>query len=274
MIFTKMQSLGNDFLILNCFDEVNEIDEKLPVTICDRHFGIGADGLALVLYSNDADIKVDFYSPDGIKTVCNTNLLRCVAKYALDNKIVNKSVISVSTDNGVKYVQVSDDNSFVVNIGEPVFTPQLIPVDYTDSEFIEKVISVGAMDYVVSCVSINSNPCAVIFVNNTEELNDFELNKVSPFLEKHHYFPNNTNIILANIKDFNSMQVRCWQINMGETIGCDFGATAAFVVAQSLGKVDDNIVCELLGGDMTLQISEDNFAYTSAKAESVFEINW
>ena len=91
MIFTKMQSLGNDFLILNCFDEVNEIDEKLPVTICDRHFGIGADGLALVLYSNDADIKVDFYSPDGIKTVCNTNLLRCVAKYALDNKIVNKS---------------------------------------------------------------------------------------------------------------------------------------------------------------------------------------
>lgn len=274
MIFTKMQSLGNDFLILNCFNDIIDVDEKLPVSVCDRHFGIGADGLALVLYSNDADVKVEFYSPDGIKTVCNTNLLRCVAKYAIENKIVDKNLISIDTDNGVKYIQMSEDDFLTVNIGEPVFTPQLIPVDYTDSEFIEKIISVGSNDYVVSCVSINSNPCAVIFVDSTEELNDFELNSICPFLEKHHYFPNNMNIIIANIKDYNSIQVRCWQINTGETIGCDFGATGAFVVAESMGKIDNNILCELYGGDMKLQLSDDNFAYTSAKAENVFEINW
>ena len=274
MIFTKLQSTGNDFLILNCFDDITKTDGELASKVCDRHFGIGADGLALILYSDDADIKVEFYNADGVKTLCNTNLLRCVAKYSIDNKIVNKRTISVETDGGIKYVQTSDEGLYTVNIGEPVFTPQLIPVDYSDGDFIEKNISVGAEDYTVSCVSVNSNPCAVIFVETTEELNDFEINRIGPLLEKHHYFPDNMNIVIANIKDYTSIQARCWQINTGETIGCDFGAVAAFVIAESLGKVDTKITCELLGGDINIQISEDNFAYTSAKAENVFEINW
>ena len=276
MIFTKMQCVGNDFLVLNSFDDVLQIAENLPVKVCDRHFGIGSEGLILILYSNDADFRVDFYNPDGTKSPCNTNVLRCAAEYAHENKIVEKNVMAVDTDNGVKYVNVSDedDNMLIVNIGEPIFTPQLIPVDYTGDDFMEKVVSVGADNYITSCVSVNSNPCAVIFPENTDKLNELELNKVAPFIEKHNVFPNNTNVIFANITDRNTIQARCWQINSGEVIGCDFGAAAAFVVAKFLGKVEDKVTVELYGGDLSIEISDDNFVYVTASAENVFEINW
>lgn len=274
MIFTKMQCVGNDFLILNGFDDIIEIQEDLPVKVCDRHFGIGADGLALILYSNDADFKLDFYNPDGIKSPCNTNILRCAVKYALDNKIVDKDLISVDTANGIKYVKKENTDQLIINIGEPIFTPQLIPVDYTGDEFIDKVISVGADDYVACCVSVNSNPCTVIFTDNTEKLNEIEINKIAPFIEKHNIFPNNTNVVFTNIENRDTIQVRCWQINNGEVIGCDFGAVAAFAVANYMGKVEDKIVAELYGGDLKLELSDDNFAYVTASAENVFEINW
>ena len=274
MIFTKMQCVGNDFLILNAFDDIIEIQEDLPVKVCDRHFGIGADGLALILYSNDADFKLDFYNPDGIKSPCNTNILRCAVKYALDNKIVDKDLISVDTANGIKYVKKENTDQLIINIGEPIFTPQLIPVDYTGDEFIDKVISVGADDYVACCVSVNSNPCTVIFTDNTEKLNEIEINKIAPFIEKHNIFPNNTNVVFTNIENRDTIQVRCWQINNGEVIGCDFGAVAAFAVANYMGKVEDKIVAELYGGDLKLELSDDNFAYVTASAENVFEINW
>ena len=275
MIFTKMQCVGNDFLILNGFNDIIEIPEDLPVKVCDRHFGIGADGFAVILYSNDADFRLDFYNGDGIKSPCNTNILRCAVKYALDNNIVNKDLISVDTDGGIKYIKKEEDSDkLIINIGEPIFTPQLIPVDYTGDDFIEKVISVGADDYIASCVSVNSNPCTIIFTDNTEQLNETEVNKIAPFIEKHNIFPNNTNVIFANVENRNTMQVRCWQINTGEVIGCDFGAVAAFTVANFMGKVEDKIVVELYGGDLNLELSDDNFAYVTANAENVFEINW
>ncbi len=276
MIFTKMQCAGNDFLILNCFNDIINVEADLPLKVCDRHFGIGADGLLLILYSDNADFKLEFFNPDGTKSPCNTNVLRCAAKYALENKIVDKDLISTDTQNGIKYIKVSDDDSdmLIVNIGEPVFTPQLVPVDYTGDEFIEKNISIGADDYTVSCVSINSNPCTVIFVENTTKLNELEVNKIAPFIEKHNVFPNNTNVIFANIEDRSTIQVRCWQINTGEVIGCDFGAVSAFVTANYIGKVDDKVKAELYGGDLLLELSDDNFAYVTASAEFVFEINW
>lgn len=276
MIFSKMQCVGNDFLILNCFSDIIEVPEDLPVKVCDRHFGIGADGLALILYSNDADFRLDYFNQDGIKSSCNTNILRCAVKYALDNKIVDKDLISVDTDNGIKYIKAEDDNKedLIVNIGEPIFTPQLIPVDYTGDEFIEKVVSVGVEDYLASCVLVNSNPCTVIFIDNTEKLNELEFNKIAPYIEKHNIFPNNTNVIFANIENRNTMQARCWQINSGEVIGCDFGAVAAFAVANYMGKVDDKVLVELYGGDLNIEISDDNFIYVKASAENVFEINW
>lgn len=275
MIFTKMQCVGNDFLILNGFNDIVEISENLPVKVCDRHFGIGADGFAIILYSNDADFKLDFYNSDGIKSPCNTNVLRCAVKYALDNKIVDKDLISIDTDNGIKYVKKEENtDNLIINIGEPIFTPQLIPVDYTDDEFMDKVISVGADDYIASCVSVNSNPCTVIFTDNTEKLNELEINKIAPYIEKHNIFPNNTNVVFANVENRKTIQVRCWQINNGEVIGCDFGAVAAFTVANYMGKVEDKIIAELYGGDLNLELSDDNFAYVTATAENVFEINW
>ena len=275
MIFTKMQCVGNDFLILNGFNDIIEISENLPVKVCDRHFGIGADGFAIILYSNDADFKLEFYNPDGIKSPCNTNVLRCAVKYAIDNKIVDKDLISIDTSNGIKYVKKEENtDNLIINIGEPIFTPQLIPVDYTGDEFMDKVISVGADDYIASCVSVNSNPCTVIFTDNTEKLNELEINKIAPFIEKHNIFPNNTNVVFANVENRETIQVRCWQINNGEVIGCDFGAVAAFTVANYMGKVEDKIIAELYGGDLNLELSDDNFAYVTATAENVFEINW
>ena len=151
MLITKMQCVGNDFLIANCFYDKIENPSVFAREICDRHFGVGADGLVLLLYSNDADFRTEFYNQYGVKTKCTPNMLICAVKYALDNDLVNndKLTVSVYTDDGVKYLTISDSDNVEIttNCGLPILTPQLIPVDYTGEDFINKDISIFDRSY-------------------------------------------------------------------------------------------------------------------------------
>ena len=276
MLITKMQCIGNDFLVANCFYDKIENPSVLAREICDRHFGIGADGLVLLLYSNDADFRTEFYNPYGVKSKCTPNMLICAVKYALDNDLVNKLTVSVDTDDGVKYLTVSDSDKVEIttNCGLPVLTPQLIPVDYTGEDFINKVINIFDKSYQLTCVSVQGNPCAVMFTENGEELNEIEIGLIAPYIEKHNIFPSGCNVIISNVVDRNLLQARCWVLNQGEVIGCDFGATAALVAATLCGYTDDKVAVELHGGDVSVEISDDDFIYLTANADKVFEIEW
>lgn len=272
MLLTKIQSVGNDYLIADCFDEMFDNAPQYATKVCNRHTGIGADALILLTYSNDADFRTEIYDADGTKINANPNALICAAKFALDNNMTNKTTISVHTDSGVKYVTVSDDE-FTVNIGQPVITPQLIPVDYTGDLFVDKSIVVADNEYISTCVSVGGKPFTVIFAQNSDELNEININKIAPFIEEHNIFPTGTNVVFANAVDRNLMQARCWHIGDGEVVCSDFGAAAAFMSASLKGIVDDKVTVELHGGDAKIEISDDEFIYLTSKPEKVFHID-
>ena len=273
MLLTKIHSVGNDYLIADCFDDIFDNAEQYAAKVCDRHLGIGADALILLMYSNDADFRTEVYDVYGDKIQASANALICAAKFALDNDITNKTTVSIQTENGVKYVTASD-NGYTANLGQPVLTPQLIPVDYTGDLFIDKTITVSEENYTATCVSVCGKPCTVIFADDGAELNGININKVAPFIEEHNIFPAGTNVILTNVVERNLLQARCWLLSEGEVVGCDFGAAAAFMASSLKGIVDDAATVELHGGDAKIEISDDDFLYMTTKPEKVFHIEW
>lgn len=276
MLITKMQCVGNDFLFVDCFNDIIEHPSDFSAETCDRHFGIGSDALVLILYSDDADFRTEVYDIDGKRISSTPNILVCAAKYAREKGITDKNTISVDTGDGVKYVTVSDEEDFTctVNAGRFIITPQLVPVDFTGDSFIDKTISAGNTEYQVTCLSVGGNTCTVIFTDNGVELNETKLNLSAPYIEEHNIFPDKTNVIFANVVCRDCIQVRCWKKNEGEAIGCDFGAVSAFAAAYLNNLVDKKGVAELYGGDLEIEISEDDFIYMTAKAEKVFDIEW
>lgn len=273
MLLTKIHSVGCDYLIVDCFDDIFDNPAQYAAKVCDRHLGIGADALILLMYSNDADFRTEIYDVWGNKIQATPNALICAAKFALDNDITNKTTVSVQTENGVKYVTVSDEE-YTVNLGQPVLTPQLIPVDYTGDLFVDKNITVAEDSFVATCVSVCGNPCVVIFMDNGEALNEANLNMLAPAIEQHNIFPMGANVIYANVVERNLLQVRCWQYLKGEVVGSDFGAGAAFMASSLKGITDDTATVELYGGDARVEISDDDFLYLTTKPQKVFHIEW
>jgi len=189
MKFTKMQCSGSDFVFINCFDEIFENTSAASEFFCDRHFGIGCDNLILVMKSVVADYKLRIYCPDGSETECSVSGIACAFKYLYDNNYIDNEVAKLETMSGV-YKVFKNGDKVIVNIGEPVFTPQLIPVDYTGDEFINKIISVNNEEYSISCISVGT-PHAVVFIDN---LNDLEIEKLGRSIELHQIFPKRTNV--------------------------------------------------------------------------------
>lgn len=276
MLITKMQSVGNDYIIVDGFSNACDNASRLAFDICNRHFGIGADGLIVILYSNDADFKIDKYDSEGERCSLSPNLVMCAVRYAIDNNINNvcdKKTISIDTDEGIKYISV-DDEYITYNAGHTIFTPQLIPVDYSDDLYFDKSLSVGGEEYIISAVGTGNEAFAVAFVDNGDLLNDIDINKIAPFIETNRAFPNGTNVVFANIVDDKTMQVRCWKKTIGEYIGFDYGAVAAFSVANYKNNVGDSACIELVGGDLMIEISDDDFIYVKSKPKKVFEVEW
>lgn len=273
MLLTKIHSVGNDYLIADCFDDIFPNPAQYAAKVCDRHMGIGADALVLLMYSNDADFRTEIYDVYGNKINGTPNALICAAKFALDNNITNRTTVSIQTENGVKYITVSDEH-FTANLGQPVLTPQLIPVDYTGDLFVDKNITVSDENYVVTSVSVGNKPYTVIFTEDGEELNDANINKIAPFIEYNSIFPVGTNVVLANLAERNLLQARCWELGYGEVVGCDYGAAATFMAASVKGLVDDAATVELYGGDAKIEISDDDFLYMTTNPQKVFHIEW
>ena len=267
MKFTKMQSAGNDFLIITCFEEEPETPDAMAEALCDRHFGIGADGLILVMKSNEADYKIRIFNPDGSEEEVSGNGLCCVGKYLCESKLISEDAFRIETASGIKDITVDGDN-VTVNMGEPILTPQIIPVDYTGDEFIDKFVTVDNEEYAITCVSVG-NPHACLY---PDDLYNINIENVGRGLELHQIFPKRTNVEFINVIDKDTLDLRVWSRGNGEIYSSGSGACAAVVATYLAEKCNSKVTVRHIGGELLIEWNqEDNNLYLTAKPEKLFD---
>lgn len=277
MKFTKMQGCGNDYVYIDCFKEKVENPKELAIQMSNRNFGVGSDGLILVMPSDVADCKMRMFNSDGSESEMCGNGIRCVGKFVHDKNIAKKDKITVETLAGIKTLEFfKDDKDMVldvkVNMGEPIFNPKDIPV-ISDEEIV-KNLKLKALDkeFTFTCVSMG-NPHAVTFV---DDVDNFDVDKYGAILEKHEAFPKRANIEFVEVIDNNHLKMRVFERGSGETFACGTGTCATVVASFLNGKSDrENVFVKLLGGTLNITWNkDDNNVYMTGPARFVFEGEW
>ena len=273
MKFTKMHGTGNHYIYVNGFEEKLENPSEAAVKLSDRRFGIGSDGLILILPSDVADCRMEMFNADGsIGKMCG-NGIRCVAKYVYDRGLVKKDVLRVETRSGVKTLQLRVEDGKVasvrVNMGQPELDPEKIPVLFSKDRMVdEEVYTPSGNVWRVTCVSMG-NPHAVIFVDDVEGVN---LPAIGPEMEKHAMFPERANIEFAQVTGPHEVQMRVWERGSGETLACGTGACACAVASVLTGKTDRDVTVHLRGGDLHIFWDPDtDDVYMEGPAAFVFD---
>ena len=265
--FTKMQGCGNDYVYVNGFENKIDNPNKLSEIVSDRHFGIGSDGLIVINPSEKADFKMSMYNADGSEGKMCGNGIRCVAKYVYDNKMTDKTTITVETLSGIKTLELNVKNDKVetvkVNMGTPILLPKDVPV-VSDKD---KVIVIDDKEYRITCVSMG-NPHAITFIENTDDL---EIETIGPKFENNPIFPDRVNTEFIQVLDRNTVKMRVWERGSGETFACGTGACATVVACVLNGLTDDKVTVKLLGGDLFIEYNrEENTVYMTGPAKVSF----
>ncbi|MEG6503495.1 MULTISPECIES: diaminopimelate epimerase [unclassified Desulfovibrio] len=275
--FTKMQGIGNDYVYINGFQERIDSPGELAKKISDRHFGIGSDGLVLILPSASADVRMRMFNADGSESEMCGNAVRCVGKYVYDHGIQVKDVITVETRAGVKIVRLLFEAGQVcgatVDMGEPELNPARIPVltetsgDGSQQRFVARPVDVNGQLYEITAVSMG-NPHAVIF---TKGIDDLDLPRIGPRFEHHPLFPKRTNTEFAEVISSTKVRMRVWERGAGETLACGTGACAVAVACVLNGYAGREVEVELKGGSLHIHWDEaSNHVYMTGGAVTVF----
>jgi diaminopimelate epimerase len=271
MKFTKMHGLGNDYIYVNCFLEELPNPSEVAKKVSDRHFGIGSDGLVLIMPSNIADFRMRMFNSDGSEAEMCGNAIRCVGKYVYDNNLTDKKSITIETLSGIKTLELFIKNSKVekvrVNMGEPILTPSEIPVIGEGENFIAREVD----GYKLTCVSMG-NPHTVIYLDEDEDLCSLEIENIGPKFENHPIFPKRTNTEFIKVIDDKTLKMRVWERGAGETMACGTGACAVLVASVLNGVSKRKATVKLLGGDLEIEWNQDdNCVYMTGDAVKVFE---
>ena len=272
MKFTKMQGAGNDYVYVNGFVEQIENPDKLAVAISDRHFGIGSDGLVLILPSETCDFRMRMFNSDGSESEMCGNATRCIGKFVYEKGLTDKTELTLETLAGVKRLTLNLANGKVdsvrVDMGEPILAPKQIPINLDETSVVNYPIALESRKVNITAVSMG-NPHAVIFMDSLEEL---DIQKSGPKVEHHPLFPRRTNTEFAQIISPTHIKMRVWERGAGETLACGTGACATAVAAVLNGKTERKVTLELLGGNLEIEWSEaDNHVYMTGPAVTVFE---
>ncbi|MDF2874197.1 MAG: dapF 1 [Sporomusa sp.] len=271
MQFTKWHGLGNDFVIINGQTEHITDYRNQALAICDRNFGIGADGLVVIMPSDIADFKMRIFNSDGSEADMCGNATRCVARYLYETGLTDKTVITLDTLAGIVTPElIFEDSKLVivkVDMGEPKLTRGETPMAGNSSEkAINVPIEIDGQTYQVTALSMG-NPHCVIFVDDVAKIN---LASIGPQFETHSLFPRKTNVEFIQVIDRNTLKMRVWERGAGITKACGTGASAALVAAVLNGHTDRQATIKLDGGDLFIQWADNNHIYKSGPAVEVF----
>ncbi len=276
MRFTKMQGLGNDYIYVNCFgEEVGEAAE-LARAISDRHFGVGGDGLILIMPSEKAHVRMRMFNADGSEAQMCGNGIRCLAKYAFEHGLAKSNPMRVETAAGIKTLelQLSNDGSVAgatVDMGEPILEPKAIPVALDGDRVVDRPIETSQGTFEMTCVSMG-NPHAVFFVEDAASIN---IEALGPEIEKHSLFPERVNLHVVQVNASDDLTAWTWERGSGVTLACGTGASAVCVAGVLAGRSGRDVTVHLPGGDLRVQWQEDdNHVHLTGPAVEVFSGEW
>jgi len=269
--FVKMHGNGNDFVVVNCLDGILEGADlrKFAVRVCDRNFGVGGDGLILVLPSESADYRMQIINSDGSEAEMCGNGIRCFAKYLYDRAMARQSV-NVETPAGIMNVELQAKNgraeTATVNMGAPRLDAAEIPIMGFRGRVILQPLEVDGERFRITCVSMG-NPHCVIFV---ESAADVPLEEIGPKIETHPAFPRKTNVEFVQVAAADELVMRVWERGAGVTLACGTGACASLVAGALAGKSGRRATVHLPGGGLLIDWRGDGSVYMTGPAAEVF----
>jgi len=273
MEFTKMHGLGNDFIVVAGETKLPDNAPELAVELCNRFFGIGADGLVYILPSDKADFMMRIMNSDGSEAEQCGNAIRCVAKYLYDHGMVQNTEITIETIGaGAQKVQITVDNGKAVavrvDMGEPILKGTQVPTT-VDADLVKDYpIEVDGREFRFTAVSMG-NPHCVIYVDDAV---NFDLAAWGPKLETHPLFPRKINVEFVTVKSRDYADMRVWERGAGPTLACGTGACATLVSSVLNGLTDRKATVSLKGGDLLIEWNEENnHVYMTGPAQEVFK---
>jgi diaminopimelate epimerase len=269
MRFVKSQGAGNDFVMIEDLADEITLNAAFVAAVCDRHFGVGADGLIRVVRSERADLFMDYYNADGeVAEMCG-NGVRCLAKYAADRGIVTGDTLSVDTRGGIKHLTLfRDEDGRVarvrVDMGAPIRDRALIPMS-GEGDPLHQPIAIDDITFDAACVSMG-NPHAVLFIDDLDTA-PFHL---GPHIETHPLFPAKTNVEFVEVRSTSEVRMRVWERGVGETMACGTGACAVAVATHARGLTGRTVAVHLPGGTLDIEVTDDT-VFMTGPAEESFE---
>ncbi len=273
--FTKMHGIGNDYIYVDARRKKFKSIEELARAMSHRNFGIGSDGLILILNSTTADFKMRIFNADGSEAEMCGNGIRCFAKYLYDHGLTKKKKVRIETPAGVKEVDIFTRHDKVtkvsVDLGEPILLRERVPMNGDPGMVIDEELSLNGVKFNITAVSMG-NPHTVIYVDDVE---NFPVHKYGPMIENNPLFPRRTNVEFVQVLNRSEVIQRTWERGSGETMACGTGASAVTVAGVLTKRTDRVIQVHLRGGNLDIEWNEkDNHVYMTGPAVEVFEGVW
>lgn len=270
MKFDKFVAAGNDFVIFNGMEELKTEYNELALKVCNRHFGIGADGIMVCKKSDIADIKMLYYNSDGSQGEMCGNGIRSFSKYIYDYEIVRKQNISIETLDGIKYISIESDKlnkakMITVDMGYPTFEGSKIPIRLNKEKVVGEIITIDEKQYEYSALLVGV-PHVVIFI---EHIEDVDINELGKKIENHLLFPKKTNVNFIEVIDHNNINIYTWERGAGRTLGCGTGSCASVVIGNMLDLLSDKVHVNTEGGSLTVELKEDYKIYMTGSATHI-----
>ncbi|HUT73219.1 MAG TPA: diaminopimelate epimerase [Armatimonadota bacterium] len=278
MRFTKMHGLGNDYVVIDGVSRALEIPEqslpRLAREMSGRHFGIGSDGIILVLPSKAAHFRMRIFNPDGSEAEMCGNGMRIFARYVYDHKLTDRRELEIETLAGIirprLQLRAGKVTAVTVDMGVPRLERKEIPMKGKGGRPLRERLRVLGERFEATCVSMG-NPHCVIFV---EDVDKFPVERLGPAIERHDLFPRRTNVEFVQVVGPAELRMRVWERGAGETLACGTGAAAALVAAHLTGRSGRKAVIHLRGGDLRVSWNPDDHVFITGPAEEVFAGEW
>lgn len=270
MEFVKAHALGNDFIIIDGLAREVELSAEKVRSLCDRRFGIGADGVLVLLPSKKADFRMRIFNADGGEAEMCGNGIRCLATYIYEKGLSLKRDLTIETLAGSRNITLNivggKAQSFRVDMGKPTFTRSKIPMLGRGKEAVGELLKVGDLELLATCLSMG-NPHCVLFVSNVKTA---PVERLGPAVEYLSIFPERTNVEFVEVLNKHELRMRVWERGAGETLACGTGAAASLVAAVRNNLTRRKATVHLQGGNLLVEWAKDDSVYLAGPAKLVY----